>query len=333
MVGAVRDARLPGTGRGTRASAGRGTRRVRVPPGHRLAGGHVGRLDRQGRRRGPLSGRRRRSPHDRRRRPAGRIACTNPGGRPPIPTIVLGPAPPPATLPLTPDHAEDVPIDLSGLDDIAWADLEHAQGDAEDVPELLRALADPYGDWDLTLDELVGGKLLHQGTYYSATATALPFLTRLIVSGALPAKERLDLYYVLFCATDRTGAWADDVHRTVGLQLPALLARWDAEPPAIRYALACLAALYPDHAGHVGDDIADLAGQVAGTQPGAYLNLAHALVQGRDDDALAIATDIVAWDTAADPGLLDDPDPDATAAGRAACVLATGALNVLRSTE
>ncbi len=109
-----------------------------------------------------------------------------------------------APLGLTPDHAEDVPVGLSGLDEIPRAELRHAHGTADDIPDLLRALADPFGDWDQILDELFGDNRLHQGTCYSATAPALPFLMRLIASGALPARERLDLYpWLLIVAARR----------------------------------------------------------------------------------------------------------------------------------
>lgn len=279
------------------------------------------------------------------------IEYTNPGARPPVPTVVLGTPPPPAPLRLAPDQAEDIPIDLSGLDDIAWADLEHAHGPADDVPDLLRALTDPYGDWNQTLDELFGDDVLHQGTCYSATAPALPFLTRMIVSGALPAKQRLDLYAWLLIAAGRWAEgllidadraavqnrpptaddWAQEVHRTVGAQLPALLARWNTEPPAVRFALACLAALYPHHGRQIGDHIADMAERFTGTQPGTYLQLARALVQAQDDQALAIATGIVAWEEDHDPGWLEAPGITAAVKGRH--VLAEGALQVLSNTE
>ncbi len=279
------------------------------------------------------------------------IEYTNPGARPPIPTVVLRTPPRPAVLGLAPDHAEDVPIDLSGLDDIAWADLEHAHGSADDVPDLLRALTDPYGDWNQTLDELFGDDLLHQGSCYSATAPALPFLTRMIVSGALPAKQRLDLYVWLLIAAGRwaegllvdagraavqnrppaADIWTQEVHRTVGAQIPALLARWNAEPPAIRFALACLAGLYPRHGGQIGDQIAGMADRFEGTQPGTYLQLARALEEAEDDQALAIAADIVEWEDDHDPGWLEAPG--ITAAVKAGHVLTEGALRVLSNTE
>jgi hypothetical protein len=285
------------------------------------------------------------------RGPDAPIVCTNPGARPPTPTIVVVDPPPAAPLALTPDHAEDTPIDLSDLDEIPWTELRHAHGSAEDIPDLLRALADPFGDWDQTLDELFGDNLLHQGTCYSATAPALPFLPRMITSGALPAEQRLDLYVWLLVAADRwadglladadraaaegrppqPGAWSLDVHFTVDEQVPALLTRWKTEPPAVRFVLACLAALFPHHGRQIGGQIASMAQEFDGTQPGAYLRLAGALVHTRDDQALAAATDIVAWEESHDPDWLNATD--LAVAVKAGHVLAEGALRALSNTE
>jgi len=123
------------------------------------------------------------------------IVLANPGSRPPAPTIVINPAPPPAGLPLTPDRvaAAGAAVDLTGLEAIPWAQLGHAHGGAADVPELIRALAHQPDDFTAVLDELLNDDLLHQGTCYSATGPAMPFLTRLLVSGSLPAPRRLEL--------------------------------------------------------------------------------------------------------------------------------------------
>ncbi|GAA2915820.1 hypothetical protein BXY51_009197 [Actinoplanes cyaneus] len=285
------------------------------------------------------------------RGPDAPIVCTNPGARPPMPGIVVVDPPPPALLALTPDHAEDTPIELSGLDEIPWTELSHAHGSAEDVPDLLRALADPFGDWDQTLDELFGDNLLHQGTCYSATPPSLPFLARMIASGALPAKQRLDLYVWLLVAADRwadglladagraaaegrppqPAAWSLDVRFTVDEQVPALLTRWETEPPAVRFVLACLAALFPHHGRQIGDQITGMVQELDGTRPGAYLQLAEALVQTRDDQALAAATDIVAWEESHDPDWLNAPD--LAVAVTTGHVLAEGALRALSNTE
>lgn len=80
---------------------------------------------------------------------------------------------------------------LSGLDGIAWADLEHAYGSAEDVPGHLRAL--------LSVDHQVRekalwslyGNIFHQGTRYEATRYAVPFLARMARDGSIANRDRI----------------------------------------------------------------------------------------------------------------------------------------------
>jgi len=69
---------------------------------------------------------------------------------------------------------------LDGLNDISWKTLNHAYGSAEDVPDLIRALANEGDDIrDNTLYTLYSN-LWHQGTVYQATAYAVPFLIELL---------------------------------------------------------------------------------------------------------------------------------------------------------
>jgi hypothetical protein len=122
----------------------------------------------------------------------------------------------------------------------------------------------------------------------------------------------------------------EDVHHAVGVQLPTLLSRWDTEPAAVRFALACLAALFPnaiDRDGPVAAAIDAMAIEHADTQHGAYLQLAKALLQGDDDRALSMAYDIVCWEANADPHWL--VAPATPAAVRAGHVLAKGALPLI----
>ncbi|MEO3746838.1 hypothetical protein [Plantactinospora sp. B5E13] len=117
------------------------------------------------------------------------------------------------------------------------------------------------------------------------------------------------------------------MHRSVGEQLPVLPTRWEAEPPAVRFVLACLAGLHPQHGRRIGAQVDAMAREFHGTRPGAYLLLADALVDGRDDQALALAADILAWADDLDPGWLDAANvPTAVKAGH---VLADGALRAL----
>jgi hypothetical protein len=68
-----------------------------------------------------------------------------------------------------------------------------------------------------------------------------------------------------------------------------------------------------------------------GTQPGAYLLLAEALVHIRDDQAFAAAADIIAWEDHHGRGRLDANG--LTIAVKAGHVLAEGALSALNNTE
>lgn len=69
---------------------------------------------------------------------------------------------------------------LEGLDTIQWGQLNHAYGSADDVPDLIRALAHDDDDIrDKTLYALYGN-IWHQGTVYEATSYAVPFLIELL---------------------------------------------------------------------------------------------------------------------------------------------------------
>jgi hypothetical protein len=245
-------------------------------------------------------------------RPSGPISVTNPGARPPAPEVSVVERPPIGELPFEPDHFELAPADLSGLDDVPWAALGHAHGSADDIPDLIRALAGDE-DWDDLVDELMGDDLLHQGSCYSATAPAIPFLVELI--GSLEVSRRLHLYVDLLAAAGRWGdslvtdasrayvqhrdvrpdEWTAEVNAAVGQSLPRLLARWDDEIPAVRFVLAALAGLFPQHGLSVADRVAAMADELHDTAHGACLDLAQALMSGRDEDIRRLAADISVW--------------------------------------
>ncbi|MEU1283454.1 hypothetical protein [Kitasatospora sp. NPDC005856] len=77
----------------------------------------------------------------------------------------------------------DLTTALAGLDDHPWATLSHAYGCAEDLPDLLRALAGSEDEAaEGALSELYGS-ILHQGTVYSASVEAVPYLARIAAAG------------------------------------------------------------------------------------------------------------------------------------------------------
>jgi hypothetical protein len=69
---------------------------------------------------------------------------------------------------------------LSGIDQIRWDLLQHAYGAATDVPDCLCILA--YGN-EAQREDIqceLESNIFHQGTTYSATPFAVPFLIRMI---------------------------------------------------------------------------------------------------------------------------------------------------------
>lgn len=85
-----------------------------------------------------------------------------------------------------------VAVVLVNLDAIDWKSLRHAYGEASDVPKLIRALvSDHPGKREGALDALFS-TIWHQGTVYSASPAAVPFLVEL-----LEADQQEDLPAIL----------------------------------------------------------------------------------------------------------------------------------------
>jgi hypothetical protein len=83
---------------------------------------------------------------------------------------------------------------LAGLDDVAWSDVGHAYGPADDVPDLLRALTAHDADVREECVQRLYGNIFHQGTRYEATAYAVPFLARLALDpGTFRRAEIVDM--------------------------------------------------------------------------------------------------------------------------------------------
>jgi hypothetical protein len=85
----------------------------------------------------------------------------------------------------------DLLFEVDGLEEIPWHTYSHAYGIAIDIPRDLRRLASSDAMirekalWEL------GGSIYHQGTIYSATAVAVPFLIQLITDQRLPARAEI----------------------------------------------------------------------------------------------------------------------------------------------
>ena len=161
---------------------------------------------------------------------------------------VVGAAPNEDDLPAGPG----APVDLLGVEDVGWGELEHAYGPAGDVPEMLAGLAANDDRWDEHLDDFIGS-VTHQGSSYSSTAPALRLIADLAVAPQLSGKRRLDLLYTLFLggsAYDRAVAYGyrpeahhQEVRGTVVAATPQLVGTWATVSDAERRLLLLLAAV------------------------------------------------------------------------------------------
>lgn len=137
------------------------------------------------------------------------------------------------------------------LDSSRWAELVHAYGSADDIPDLLRALDDlPGGDGQSEPWHSLWSALAHQGDVYSASFAATPHVVRLLSAG--PSSAPVDFFHfpawIEICRQrNRTEIPFDlkrDYFEALGL-LPELVAHastreWDAEFLCV--ALAAIAA-------------------------------------------------------------------------------------------
>ncbi|PSL54053.1 hypothetical protein B0I31_107107 [Saccharothrix carnea] len=84
---------------------------------------------------------------------------------------------------------------LDGIDDVDWASLDHAYGSAEDVPQTLRHAVSEDDEVAGEALEHLFGSIYHQGTLYSATPWAVPFVARLAADPGTP--RRVGLVHLL----------------------------------------------------------------------------------------------------------------------------------------
>ncbi|MFF2819538.1 HEAT repeat domain-containing protein [Kitasatospora cineracea] len=105
---------------------------------------------------------------------------------------------------------------LAGLDDIDWAFLGHAYGSAKDVPDQLRAACGPDEQARERAFNVLFNNIFHQGTRYSASPYAVPFLTRIAVAG--PDGARADALLLL---TRLAVDWHDEYDLPLGIDTAA----------------------------------------------------------------------------------------------------------------
>jgi hypothetical protein len=222
-------------------------------------------------------------------------------------------------------------VDLTGLDEVGWASLEHAYGTADDVGDRIRLIAEGGDQMARRLDELLSD-LVHQGDIYSSAAAAMPYVVRLVASGLFDGRSRTgECLFVLWAADQATNSringyrfqWEDEVHAAIGGEVALLLARWPTEPAATRVVLAGLAAVYPQQGSAIAGEIASLAIESSRVWTCPYLHLAHALVAGDDRRAGELAFKIAEGNDDLDLDWLHD-SPSVSVAQRAQHLLTEG---------
>src|SRR6266849_8316332 len=84
---------------------------------------------------------------------------------------------------------------LEALDTIPWHTLEHAYGEAGDIPRLLRDLTSVDEEVRQNAQTTLGFTLYHQGTVYSSTAYVVPFFCELLEA---THQEEEQLWFLTF---------------------------------------------------------------------------------------------------------------------------------------
>lgn len=115
-------------------------------------------------------------------------------------------------------------VELVGLHDVRWADLEHAYGSAEGVPHMIDALTSPDRDdrrWGF--DALVAS-INHQGSVYSASGPAVRFLVELAARDDVERRGEILRLVAGIAVHDPTWCLVDDLATRASPAWPAVVA-------------------------------------------------------------------------------------------------------------
>jgi hypothetical protein len=80
---------------------------------------------------------------------------------------------------------------LENLDKVNWSELGHAYGWATNVPDLIRGLISAKKEVRQKARFDLSSHIIHQGTPYSSTAYAIPFLVELLDEPEIPDREEI----------------------------------------------------------------------------------------------------------------------------------------------
>lgn len=124
---------------------------------------------------------------------------------------------------------------LEGIDDVDWASLGHAYGSAEDFPQTLRDAVGDDAELAEEASEQLFSSIIHQGTLYSATPHAVPFLARLATDPGRRGRESLVALLAFIAASDdAVPEVLAEVHAALAREAPLLLPLLDDPDVEIR---------------------------------------------------------------------------------------------------
>ncbi|XVS65033.1 hypothetical protein ACQPYE_02925 [Actinosynnema sp. CA-299493] len=141
---------------------------------------------------------------------------------------------------------------LDGVDDVEWASLGHAHGSAADVPRTLRDAVGEDEELAGEAFEHLFGSIYHQGTLYSATPRAVPFLARLAADPGTPRRAGLaHLLGVVAETGDASPEVLADVRAALARETATLLPLLDDPDVELRHVATYLLGNLPPTAGLV----------------------------------------------------------------------------------
>jgi hypothetical protein len=185
-----------------------------------------------------------------------------------------------------------------------WGQLRHAYGVANDVPSLLQAAAGPTSGRDRAWAQL-WDRLCHHGSVYSASAAAVPELTRLACDDSLRPADRAQATSLIsaiadgssylavhgpvvpgrFSASEREQlsieqGWVQDARRAAREYAPHILQRLDTTTGRELLVIVVLAAEVGLGAAPFADALQRARERVAPGEQRAAVDLAVSLVRG-----------------------------------------------------
>lgn len=199
---------------------------------------------------------------------------------------------------------------LTEIDTVPWAALTHAYGSADDIPALLRRLAEPESAPGEGVWSDFYGRLCHQGgTFYTASIEVVPFLTGFLADADFAGDRR----FVIMALVDLAGAEGSpqEIESSMSDALSAAVTALEpiATDPLTRLGLLCVDALThprandPSHLDNEdGASLGPLAREIA--------TVAHELRRGRAAPQAVILRRLLPL-RAAIPDLLDGYVDDA----------------------